>query len=224
MNTQITTQQQNPAAIIGGWDSLEAFRAQLNAKPGKDEVQTNRMANNSLYIPIGIIEAKLDSVYNGLWKTHSYTQQVIGNEVTGSMILEVYHPAGQWISRVGTASVMIQMNKGADIAEGLNAKIKNTLVKDIPHLKAECFKNAAKSLGDFFGRSLNRSFDYGLDNATTVEDAIIMLADIHTKEELTAYFREMPNTVKKDTRFKKAATARAAAIDQEQQEGGQDAK
>ena len=35
-------------------------------------------------------------------------------------------------------------------------KIKNTLVKDFPHLKAECLKNAAKSLGVAFGRNLNR--------------------------------------------------------------------
>jgi hypothetical protein len=38
----------------------------------------------------------------------------------------------------------------------VDAKIKNTLVKDFPHLKAECIKNAAKSLGKYFGRDLNR--------------------------------------------------------------------
>jgi hypothetical protein len=39
----------------------------------------------------------------------------------------------------------------------VDAKITNTLVKDYPHLKAECIKNAAKSFGKWFGRDLNRN-------------------------------------------------------------------
>lgn len=221
MNNTLTTQQQNSPAILGGWSSLEEFRAQINQKPGRDEVLKNPLANNSLYIPIGVIEAKLDAVYQGLWKTHSYTQQVIANEVTGSLVLEVFHPAGQWISRVGTASVMIQMHKGSEVSDGINAKIKNTLVKDIPHLKAECFKNAAKSLGDFFGRSLNRAFDYGLDNDLSMEQALSMLMQAHTKEELTELYKSLPNTIKKDKRLYNAVKVRLQEIEQE---GGQVAK
>jgi hypothetical protein len=218
--TNLTKHQTNSPAILGGWESLEQFRAQLNAPPKADEVLTNKMANNALYIPIGAIEAKLDTVFQGLWKTHSYTQSVIGNEVTGSIILEVYHPAGQWISRVGTASVMIQMHKGSDVADGLSAKIKNTLVKDIPHLKAECFKNAAKSLGDFFGRSLNRGMEFDLSNATSYDQVIEQLLDIHTEEEARLYYQALPRTLKGDKRVTQAFMNRIAGI---KQEGGRDA-
>jgi hypothetical protein len=208
------TKLQKSREIFGNWESLEEFRAQVNTPPKSDEVKTNPQAKNSLYLPISLVEAKLDTIYNGLWKTHSYTQQVIGNEVSGSIILEVFHPAGMWISRVGTAAVMIQMVSGSDVSAGLSAKIKNTLVKDIPHLKAECLKNAAKSLGDAFGRSLNRPVDYGLTDTTTFMDVESSLSMIHDIEGLEGYFKSLPKTLKSDQRVKRIFMQRKRELSQ----------
>ena len=214
MTNQLTNRSTLP--MLGGWGSLEEFRAQLNTPPAASEEQTNKLANNSLYLPIAVIEAKLDAIYSGLWKTHSYTQQVIGNEVTGSLILEVFHPAGQWISRIGTASVMVQMHKGSEVSEGISAKIKNTLVKDIPHLKSECLKNAAKSLGDAFGRSLNRQFEYGLKDATTVEDVADNLEMIEDLDGLNSYFKTLPAHLKGNQQVKRVFTQRKNQLINEQ--------
>ena len=50
---------------------------------------------------------------------------------------------------------MIRQRSGAQISD-VNAKLKNALQMDLPHAKAEAIKNAAKSLGDKFGRNLGR--------------------------------------------------------------------
>jgi hypothetical protein len=129
------------------------FTQNINLEPLKSEVLSNIMANNSLYIPIGTVMNKLDEVYQGLWKTSNFKTERIENEIVGTLILEVFHPVSQcWISRVGSASVMIQYGKGTEI------KIKNTLVKDYPHLMSECIKSACKTLGASFGRNLNKDF------------------------------------------------------------------
>ncbi len=133
----------------------ESFQMMLNAHPDKADVRTNKQANNSLYIPIATIERKLDELFNGLWQTTNFRWQVVANEVIGSIDLQVYHPsANVWVTRTGAASAMIQTRKGEPVA--VESKYPNTLVKDFPHMKAECLKNAAKSLGVVFGRALNR--------------------------------------------------------------------
>jgi hypothetical protein len=137
----------------------EAFQMLLNQEPSKSEVRTNKMANNSQYIPVDTAEGLLDSFYAGLWNTVNFRWQVVANEIIGSIDLEVYHPAAKmWIKRTGAASAMIQTRKGEPIT--VESKHINTLVKDFPHLKAECLKNAAKSLGLRFGRNLNRGQEW----------------------------------------------------------------
>ena len=46
----------------------------------------------------------------------------------------------------------------------INNKIQNCLIMLMPKLKAECLKNAAKSLGVVFGRNLNRDDDNSFEN------------------------------------------------------------
>lgn len=134
----------------------EFFVMLLNEPPKSEETKTNAMANNSKYIPIAEIERKLDEFTSGLWQTKNFTFEVVANEVVGSIELCYFHPAvKEWISRIGVGSVMIQTARNQPPT--VENKIKNTLVKDFPHLKAECVKNAAKSIGVNFGRNLNRN-------------------------------------------------------------------
>lgn len=137
---------------------LEGFTDRLHDQPLKDNVYINKLAKGAKYIPVGIIEMKLDEMFFGLWSTENYRWQVIANEVVGSIDLKIFHPVAKaWITRTGAASVMIQQQKGAEITD-ISKKHKNTLIKDFPHLKSECLKNAAKSFGRVFGRDLNRDF------------------------------------------------------------------
>ena len=140
--------------------AIEKLQMFLNREPKADTVKINSMANNSKYLPIAEVERTLDEVYSGLWSTVNFRWEVVANEIVGSIDLKVINPAnGFELVRTGCASVMIQIERGKEV--NVINKIKNTLVKDFPHLKAECIKNAAKSLGVAFGRNLNRdSSDY----------------------------------------------------------------
>ena len=141
-------------------DKLQTFTARfMNKQPDNEEVKLNPAANNSKYIPISFVENKLDELFFGLWQTENFKYQVVVNEVIGSLDLIVFHPAAKtWLRRTGAASFPIQLRKGSGVTQ-VDQKIHKTLVKDFPHLKAECIKNAARSLGKAFGRDLNRQFE-----------------------------------------------------------------
>ena len=159
-----------------------------------------------LYLPIAHVEAQLDEIFFGLWQTSNFRWQVVANEIIGSIDLEVYNPvAGCWLKRTGAASVPVQQRSGSAPSD-VDAKYKNALVKDFPHLKADCIKNAAKSLGRRFGRDLNRKYDEMIEDRTEeieVADALMgdlkkMLADIETVDQLRDMLRENQHYLKND--------------------------
>ena len=140
------------------------FQRLLHTQPKPEEVQSNVHANNAKYLPISFLEMTLDELFFGLWQTERYNTKVIANEIVGEIELKYFHPTHKlWLTRVGAGAVQIQMlseKKGGsgDITD-IGQKIKNTLTKDYPHLKAECFRNACLSIGKAFGRDLNRDFE-----------------------------------------------------------------
>ncbi|MBU2018012.1 MAG: hypothetical protein KJ941_00070 [Bacteroidetes bacterium] len=135
------------------------FLTLLHKKPSQQEIRQNKLANNSKYLPISFLEMTLDEMFFGLWETTNFSYQNIANEIVGSLELRYFHPTFKtWITRIGAGAVMIQMEKGAEIID-ISKKYKNTLTKDFPHLKAECFRNACLSIGKAFGRDLNREFE-----------------------------------------------------------------
>ena len=137
-------------------EQLNEYNSKFNSEPPPQEIKLNKFANNSKYLPISFLEMKLDTMLLGLWQTKNFQYQTIGNEIVGSIEIHFFHPiAKQWLSRVGAGAVQIQFKKDTDFTLLAN-KIQNTLTKDFPHLKAECFRNACLSLGKSFGRDLNR--------------------------------------------------------------------
>ena len=185
------------------------FTALLNRQPLPSEIAINSMANNSQYIPIGIVQNKLDEYFQGLWKTENFKSEVFQNEIIGSIELHVFHPVAQcWITRIGSASVMIQHNKE-------NQKIKNTLVKDYPHLLSECIKSASKSLGAAFGRNLNKTVvdeyqpliiesNENFDEFVAVERAIM---ESKTKDEVVSLYNGLTH-LKENKQVKKIVQLR----------------
>jgi hypothetical protein len=168
--------------------SNEGLQMLLNQEPSKSEIKTNKMANNSQYLSIATVERLLDENYAGIWNTKNFRWQVVANEIIGSIDLEVYHPAAKmWITRTGAASAMIQTQKGQPIT--VESKYINTLVKDFPHLKAECLKNAAKSLGVRFGRNLNRGqeeeFSYLSENMQSLSENGVRAGELLQTAKIT---------------------------------------
>lgn len=141
------------------YTEVAKFNDKLHETPDPKNIQINEKANNSKYIPISFLEMKLDDMFLGQWQTENFKTTPIANEIVGSIELVVLHPVSKiWLHRIGAGAVMIQQKKGSELMD-MNAKYKNTLTKDYPHLKAECFRNACLSLGKSFGRDLNREFE-----------------------------------------------------------------
>lgn len=161
METKELTTQQNGVTIKV--ESLENFSSKLHEIPHKKDIKANKHADNALYLPIAVVETKLDELFFGLWQTKGFEYRVIANEIVGSIELGVFHPVAKtWLWRSGAGAVMIQQKSerrgGSGDITDIGQKIKNTLVKDFPHLKAQCLKNAALSFGPAFGRNLNRDY------------------------------------------------------------------
>lgn len=186
----------------------------LSTNPPQTELKINKMANDSVYLPISYVENLLDELYFGLWNTKNFQIQIVANEIVGWLDLEVYNaPSQSWITRTGCASVQIQMDSGLKDENGnqvwqdkkkvkdpnfrisdIDRKITNTLVKDFPHLKSECLKNACRSLGKAFGRDLNRKFEDEYNPNESMENRIdnnrtITQAEIDIIDQILSYLQ-----------------------------------
>ncbi len=149
-------------------NALQELLYTLQEEPKPEEVKAHE---GNLYVPIGIIEAKLDRIFHGLWKTENAQTTIIANEVCMTLELHVFfYPLNQWVVRTGAGAAMIQQRGEWDGKKkipakpsDIDAKISNTMGKDYPNAKASAVANAAKSLGRTFGRDLNRDIDKRVD-------------------------------------------------------------
>lgn len=142
---------------------IESFLKRLNSEPPKDSIKTmDKSSFNPTayqYVPISHVQTTLDELFFGLWSTENFKPLVVANELIGQVDLRVFHPIAKvWITRTGFASVAIQQNKGATVTQ-IEEKKKKALELDAPKLLTECIKNAAKHLGNIFGRNLNRKLN-----------------------------------------------------------------
>lgn len=134
--------------------ALDKFQAKLEAEP--TQVKTHE---GVMYVPTGILQARLDAVFQGLWSVDITKVDVVANEIYILISLSVWHPVAQvWIRRAGAAAVPIQQDQGAGILE-LEKKKKQAIQKNLPAALSLAIKNAAKTLGTHFGRQMNKKDD-----------------------------------------------------------------
>lgn len=109
------------------------------------------------YLPISHIQTLLDEFFGwDGWQLGGYETKIVANELVGQITLSVFSERTQsWVSRVGTAATMVRQETNAVLSD-YNAKLKNALEADAPHLLADCIKSAAKQFGRVFGRDLGR--------------------------------------------------------------------
>lgn len=194
------------------------FLRLLHKNPDSNDIRINSFANNSKYLPISFLEMNLDEMFFGAWQTTNFQYKVVANEIIGSIELSYLHPTlNIWITRIGAGSVMIQYEAQYEELPGgkkkkiktnitdISLKITNTLSKDFPHLKAECFRNACLSIGKSFGRDLNREFQDQyqpiLKKETNLTDAQIKIIDT-TKIQIDDFTNEAELLSKKDNILK----------------------
>lgn len=156
---------------------MQKFLSLINKKPTKI-AEYNVAGTKFNYVPVESLEANLDRHYFGLWSTENFKYQVVGNEITGSLDLVVFHPIAKvWVKRTGCGAVQIRCKAGSE--PGLNSKIKNALQMDLPHLESECIKNACQKLGRLFGRGLRR--DINEDYTPLIKDVSEIDAEVTGK-------------------------------------------
>jgi len=175
------------------------FQAKLFEKPNAEYIEKTPDGKAETLV-ISHIETRLDEIYNGLWSVSNFRWQQIANEIVGSLTLKVLHPiCGVWIEREGAAAIQIMVDKYPEGLQGyernlwandIKNKKPNSLYLAFPKLKAECLKNAAKSLGETFGRSLNRKLydatyepEINRDEDTEIKEEILKLLETCTLPE-----------------------------------------
>lgn len=148
-------------------NALQELLYTLQEEPKPEEIKAQ---DGRLYVPIGFIEAKLDKIFHGLWKTENVQTTVIGNEVCMTLELHVYfYPINQWVVRTGAGAAMIQQRGDWDAVNkkkvparpsDVDAKISNTLAKDYPHAKADLivFHNASFDVGIISGEQMRLEY------------------------------------------------------------------
>ncbi len=135
---------------------IEQFQELLNKKPDKKSIRVNKFAGDSMYIPIGNIENRLDEIYSGIWSYRIDKVEMIGNSIICQIVLRVLHPIAKvWICRGGVGAVPVQLNKGEKELNFLTCK-SDAFKKGVGTAKSQALRNAAQSLGEVFGRNLNR--------------------------------------------------------------------
>lgn len=186
----IKKDEAHPAPI--SFEDVESYLKILHESPDNKSIKKNSQAGGALYVPVGVMEMKLDEITGGLWSTQNEKTQVIANELLYSLELSFFHPVAKtWINRLGCAAVPIQQSKGASVLD-LDSKIKNALVKNYPAVKAQAFKNAAQSIGRAFGRDLNReiNIEYNVFSDKVKASGIIQKAQ--SIDELLKLWKENP--------------------------------
>lgn len=114
----------------------------VNKDPSPEDIRKN--PDGSEYIPISIVQDRLDIVFKGLW-SWNFEREVFGKTgASGKGLLSYKDPyTGEWMHRSGTAAIYYD----------------SQLRLDFPRLEAMCILNAAKKIGKWFGRDLNRQVE-----------------------------------------------------------------
>jgi hypothetical protein len=127
----------------------------LNQPPKQDWIRQNKFANNTNYIPIGVVEYLLTSIYQS-WRFEIKNVQVIANSIVVTGRLHILDPiTSQWDWQDGIGASPIQTEKGASATDF--TKVNTSAVQmAAPAAESYALKDAAEKLGRIFGKDINR--------------------------------------------------------------------
>lgn len=135
----------------------------LNNEPKPQWVKKHPFASNVKYIPIGIIEYLLTSIFIR-WHVEIKAVQVIANSVVVTIRLHYQHPInGEVRFQDGIGASPIQTAKDAAATDFTQVK-SDAVMKAAPAAESFAIKDAAEKLGKLFGKDLNRLDVFGYDS------------------------------------------------------------
>lgn len=207
----------NDVELAGKFNDLNKL---LNCQPKPEWVKQNPFANNSNYLPVGIIEYLLTSIFIK-WRVEVKELSVMANSVVVTVRLHVLDPVtGEWDWQDGVGASPIQTAKGAAATDF--SKVNTAAVQmAAPAAETYAFKDAAEKFGRLFGKDLNRKDQINYTdmlnsklqgnekNEIPVElKEIIAVAD---KDNLTNIYNSNPD-LHSNPEFMKLLTARKTEL------------
>jgi hypothetical protein len=178
----------------------DRFNQLVNSDPKQEWVKVNKYANNSKYIPIGIVETLLQKIFKQ-YRVEVIREGVMFNSVYVTIRLHYLSLlTNEWSYHDGVGAVQLQTKQGSSPAELQNIN-NNAVMMALPMAKSYAIKDAAEHVGKLFGRDLNRKdvLEYNTDNSIKVakeervkERAVRMIEAAKTLSDINILLNELP--------------------------------
>lgn len=145
-------------------EDLSKFKTLLSKQPDIKKVKEHPFISVKIngqtvkykYIPIEEIQNNLDSLFLGLYTIEVRDVKTFVNSVMVTLRINYFHPVFKmWLFVDGVGASSLQVNKDKNPTD-LSELKQDSVVMALPKAKTEALKNAAKELGNKFGRSLNK--------------------------------------------------------------------
>jgi len=178
-------------------DNIEAafkqdqFNLLMNQPPKTDWIKVNKYANNSNYIPIGIVETLLTKVFKS-WYPEILREGTAFNGVYVTVRLHCLdYISNEWKQYDGIGAVELQVKAGSSPAQLENLN-KNAIMMAFPMAKSYAIKDAAEHIGKLFGRDINRkdTMLFEADKSINIDT----VSDRKEKSRITSYILSANNT------------------------------
>lgn len=140
--------------IFAKSDELKSI---LNVNPPEAWVNTNKYANNSLYLPIDKHETLLDRIFKR-WRIEVLKTSTMFNAIEVTVRVHYFNPiTNEWDYHDGVGAKELQTvaNSGTLKPDFSNVGT-NAVSMALPIAKSEAIKDATHHIGKIFGRDLNR--------------------------------------------------------------------
>lgn len=175
----------------------DQFNQLVNVEPKKDWVKVNKYANNSKYVPIGVVETLLQKLFKK-HRVEVLREGVMFNAVYVTVRLHYLNLINnEWDFHDGVGAVQLQTKSGSSPAELQNIN-NNAVMMALPMAKSYAIKDAAEHIGKLFGRDLNRKDvleltpDASIKKDRVKERAIKMIEAARTLDDINILYNELP--------------------------------
>lgn len=142
-----------------------ALQILLNASPQKQWIKEN---NGIKYLPIGVVEFLLTSIFRKWW-VEVKNVQLIANSVVVTVRLYVIDPlSGEVLFNDGIGAAPIITKKDAGATE-FDKILSNSVQMSAPSAESYAIKDAAEKFGKIFGADISRKEGFSINPVETLE-------------------------------------------------------
>jgi len=137
----------------------EAYKSTLNLAPDSKFIKNRDLGGGrkSKYLPLFEQQAIADFFFDN-WNIIQEDSKLVVNEIVVTVKIQYQpsYPGADIYFATGSASKAVQASKGSDVSLFPKGKLTNSLEYCLPAARAAAISNALTSLGNIFGRNLNR--------------------------------------------------------------------